>query len=125
MNMTLWQKIKIGFAALTGGVAGLVKAALDWFNAEVLAKVKDKETAAKYLADIRDFRTFLCGVFARHTEWMTDAKRRCADRILAAIDALCAALADFSIAPEELDEIIDRVKEAVDAWRKARKEAGK
>ena len=82
--MNIIDKLKIGFCALFGGVAGLIKALLDWFNDRVLSRIKDKETAAKCLADIRDFRVFLGAVFARHTEWMSEARRVAADKILAA-----------------------------------------
>ena len=118
--MNIIDKLKIGFCALFGGVTGLIKALLDWFNDRVLSRIEDKETAAKCLADIRDFRVLLGAVFARHTEWMSEARRVAADKILAAIDTLCAALEDFKLNPEELDAIIDAVKEAIDAWKKAK-----
>lgn len=120
MNMTLIDKIKIGFAAMFGGISGLVKAALDWLNTKVLSRITDKEMATKYLLDIRDFRVFLCAAFGRHTEWMSEAKRAAADKTLAAIDALCAALEDWNITPEELDAIVDGVKAAIDAFKEAR-----
>lgn len=121
MNINLWDKIKIGFAAMFGGVAGLVKALLNWFNNKVLSRIKDKETATKYVQDIRDVRFYLCAIFARHTEWMSDERRKAADMTLAAIDALCAALEDWQVTPEELDKLVDAVKAAVDAWKVAKK----
>lgn len=120
MNLTFFQKIKLGFVALFGGVESIVKFLCDWFNERVLAKIKDKEEAANYAKDIQSFGDFLKGVMNRHNKWMSEAKRNAYEAIISTIDELAKALEDNKLEPEEIDTIIDRVKEAIDTWKKVK-----
>lgn len=119
MNINLWDKIKIGFAAMFGGVAGLIKALLDWFNAKVLAKL-DKETTALVCKDVLAFSFFLSTILENHKARFTETQIAALTATIDAVNALAKAMEDVNITPEELDEIIDRVKDAIDAWKKAK-----
>lgn len=119
-NVSFWQKVKIGFAALTGGVPGLVKALLDWFNSNVLSRISDPAEAALYCKDVKDLAFFLRSVLTRHSGWMSESSRNAFVAVIDAIDCLAAALEDCKFTPEELDGLVDAVKAAIDAWKKAR-----
>lgn len=120
MNITLIDKIKIGFAAMFGGVAGLIKALLDWFNAKVLAKL-DKETTALVCKDVGTVANCLLTILDNHKAQMSETQIAALTMTVVAVNELATALEDAKIAPEELDKIIDRVKVAIDAWKKVAK----
>lgn len=120
MNITLIDKIKIGFAAMFGGVAGLVKALLNWFNAKVLAKL-DKDTTALVCKDVLAVADCLVAIAENHKGKLTCEQYNALTRTIIAVKELAKALEDANITPDELDVIIDRVKAAIDAWKKVAK----
>ena len=114
------SKLKAGLALLTGGVAGLIKYAIAWFNEKVLAKIRNKETAAKYLRDIQAFNVFLGVVIENHGDDLTPGKKVALEDTLAATNELAKALEDFKVDETELDAIVDKITAAIDAWKKAK-----
>lgn len=119
MNINLWDKIKIGFAAMFGGVAGLVKALLDWFNDRVLSHL-NPETAKLVCNDVMALSIFLKTILDNHSAQMSAAKKIALSATIDAIDCLAKTLADCRLNPEELDAIIDATKAAIDAWKAAK-----
>lgn len=101
---------------LMGGVEGIVEMLLEWFNEKVLQRIKDKDEFAAYAADVEAFATFLDGVFERHTKWMSEARKDALVATINAVRELAAALKDANVTKDELDAIVDKVKEAVDKW---------
>ncbi len=114
------SKIKLVLKACTGGVAGVVEYLLELFNEQVLARIKDKEEFAAYAEDVAAFASFLDGVFGRHEKWMSEEKRAAFTATINAIRELAEALKDANVTPEELDAVVDKVEEAVEAWKKAK-----
>lgn len=119
MNINLWDKIKIGFAAMFGGVAGLVKELLDQLNDKVLSHL-NPETAKLVCNDVIAVNTCLKTILENHSAQMSAAKKAALVATVNAIDELAKALADCRIEPEELDAIIDSVKAAINAWKAAK-----
>ena len=118
MNMSFWDKVKMGFAALFGGTS-LVKAILDWFNVKVLSRISDPDEAKCYSEDVADFCTFVKQVLNRHKTWMSDATRSAWASVIGSIDTLAKALENCNIDEEELDAIVESVKAAIAAWKVA------
>lgn len=100
---------------LAGGVPGVVEFSLSWFNDDVLSKVNGAE-AAVYCKDVREFGQFLNGVFDRHSEWMSEGRRALAKSLTDAVSALAGALEDSKVDAEELDVIVQKVKDCYAAW---------
>ena len=115
MKFSLW---KAGFALLTGRIVGLLKYFLDVFNTQVLAKLPNKETAGKYMKDAQAFYALLRAIMENHAEDLSDKRRESLKAILAAIEGLTKALEDFQIEADELDMIFEKVKDAIDKFKK-------
>jgi hypothetical protein len=113
------SKLKSIFVLLTGGLTGLIKYVLDLFNTQILARIPDKETGLKYIKDVQAFSVFLRTVVEIHSDDLSDSRKAALNSILAAVDELAKALEDFEINQDELDAIIEKVKDAIDAWKKA------
>ena len=118
MNMSFWDKVKIGFAALFGGTS-LVRTVLDWFNEKVLSRISDPDEAKCYSEDVSDFCAFVKQVLNRHKTWMSDATRSAWASVIGSIDTLSKALENCNIDEEELDAIVESVKAAIAAWKVA------
>jgi len=109
-----------GIVEMLGGVESLVEWALNWFNENVLAKIKDAEEFAAYAADVEAFATFLDGVFQRHQKWMGDARRAALTATIDAVRELATSLKDCKVEKAELDAIVDKVVAAIKAWKDAK-----
>ena len=114
------SKLKAAYALLTGGMAGIIKYFLDVFNDQVLGRISNKESAAKYLHDVQAASIFLRAIMENHDEDLSEERKEAFAAILVAIDELAEALEDFELEQKELDEIIEAVKKAIDAWKKAK-----
>ena len=115
------SKLKAGFALLTGGLSGIIKYVLNVFNEQVLGKIPNKEVGAKYLRDAQAVYTFLKAVIENHSADISESRKECLQAILSAIEELTKALEDFEVNETELDDIIKKVAEAIDAFKKAKK----
>lgn len=114
------SRLKGIFVLLTGGLAGLIKYVLDLFNAQILGRITNKETGLKYIKDVRAFSTFLRVIIENHSDDFSEGRKAILNSILAAVDELAKALEDFEINQDELDAIIEKVKDAIDVWKKAK-----
>ena len=115
------SRIKALFSLLTGGIAGIIKYVLNVFNVQVLGRITNKETGLKYVRDIQAAYVFLRTVMGNHSDDLSDARKACLSSILTALEELTKALEDFNVNENELDGIIEKVTDAIDAWKKARK----
>ena len=115
----IFSKLKAAYALLTGGMAGIIKYSLDVFNNQVLGRISNKESAAKYLHDVQAASTFLRAIMENHDEDLSEERKEAFAAILVAIDEFAEALEDFELEQEELDDIIEAVKVAIDAWKTA------
>jgi len=109
-----------GIVEMLGGVSSLIEWAIEWFNEHVLQKIKDKEEFAAYAEDVEQFGFFLDGVFTRHQKWMSEEKRDALVATINAVRELAVALKDAEVSKEEVDAIVDKIVEAVEAWKKAK-----
>lgn len=116
---SIWQKLKLGITFLFGDVTTILTWAVDWFNASVLQKIKDPEEASLYCQDVKDFAFFLRSVLARHSGWMTEAKRKAFLAVIDSVDCLAAALEDMNISKEELASLVGCVRKTIRAWKEA------
>lgn len=116
MNINILDKIKIGFAAMFGGVAGLVNALLDWFNDKVLAKL-DKTQSELICKDVLAVLFCLQTILESRKATMRPAFVESFKAVIDAVNELAKALADCQIDSEELDAIVNRVKAAIDIFR--------
>lgn len=108
------SKAKIIIKYLTGGLASVVEYILDLLN-ELIAKLPAVEVA-KYAQLAKDAANFVQNL----TVLITDEKKKRAAAITAqAFADLAAALIDAHITEDELNAVVDRVKEAIDAWKEA------
>ena len=114
------NKIKAMYSLLTGGVTGLIKYSLTAFNTKVLGKIKDKESAAKYLKDAKATYAFVGALIVNHADDLTPAKKAAADATLAAMQEFTNALEDFEVNKKEFDRITDKIKACIDAWKAAK-----
>lgn len=114
-------KIKAALALLTGGLSGLIKYVLKVFNEQVLGKIPDKETGAKYLRDAQATYSFLRAIMENHSSDLSEDRKEKLNAILSAIEELTKALEDFEVNETELDGIIKKVSDAIDAFKKAKK----
>lgn len=119
LKISVWQKIKLGYAFMFGDMADVAGWSLGWFNDNVLQKIRNKEEASLYCKDVQDFAFFLRSVLARHTSWMTEAKRKAFLAVVDAVDCLAAALEDLKVTREELTALVGHVRAAVKAWKEA------
>ena len=115
------SKIKAALALITGGLAGIIKYVLLVFNEQVLGRIPNKETAAKYLKDARATSAFLHAIMENHSEDLSEDRKGKLNAILAAIEELTKALEDFEVNEVELDEIFKKVSDAIDEFKKAKK----
>ena len=115
------SKIKAVWSLLTGGMAGIIKCVLNGFNEQILGRIQNKETALKYLRDIQAVCSLLRAIMENHSADMSAEQKACMESILAALEELTKALEDFEVNETELDEIIKKVTDAIDAWKKAKK----
>lgn len=114
------SRLKGIFVLLTGGLAGLIKYVLDLFNTQVLDRIPNKETGIKYIKDVQAFSAFLRVIIENHSDDFSEGRKSALNSILAAVDELAKALEDFEINQEERDAIIEKVKEAIDVWKKTK-----
>lgn len=105
---------------LMGGIDGIVEFALEWFNANVLAKITDKAEFAAYAEDVAAFGFFLDGCLNRHGAWMSDARRAALVSTINAVNELAASLKDAKLEKAEVDAIIDKVVAAIKAWKESK-----
>lgn len=112
------NKFKALMALLTGGIPGLIKYALNVFNEQVLAKIRDLKAAEPYLKDAQSLCTFLGAILENHSADLSESRKDCIVSIMAALEELIKALQDFTVEEEELDQIIQKVNVAIDAWKK-------
>ena len=115
------SKIKAALSLLTGGMTGIIKYVLNVFNEQVLGRIPNKEAGLKYIKDAQAVYAFLRSVIDNHSDDMSSERKECMETILDAIDELTEALEDFEVDANELDEIIKKVTDAIDAWKKAKK----
>lgn len=115
------SKIKAALALITGGLAGIIKYVLNVFNEQVLGRIPNKETGAKYLRDAQATYAFLRAIMENHSEDLSEDRKGKLNAILAAIEELTKALEDFEVNEGELDEIFKKVSDAIDAFKKAKK----
>ena len=116
-----FSKIKAALVVLFGGVSGLIKYILNVFNEQVLAKIPNKETGAKYLRDAQAVYAFLRAIIDNHSADLSDERKKCLESILAAIEELTKALEDFKVEETEFSSIVEKVEDAIDAFKKAKK----
>lgn len=114
------SKIKAWIALLTGGMAGIVKYVLEAFNKQVLGRITNKETAAKYIKDAQALSAFLGAILENHSADLSENRKAALKSILEAVDKLAVSLEDLQVSQAELDAIIEKVKAAIDAWKKAK-----
>lgn len=114
-----WSKIKAIYALVTGGVAGFLKFELDVFNNKVLAKITSKEAGLKYMHDVQAVYVLIRTILTNHADDISEKAKAAGDAILATLEELTKALEDYRISEDELDAIIDKVKAAIDVWKKA------
>lgn len=109
-----------GVIEMLGGPGEIIHFALDWFNGSVLSKIKDKEEFAAYAEDVAQFGVFLDGVFARHSKWMSEAKRVALVETIGVVKELASALKDCKVENSEIDSIIAKVASSMEAWKGAK-----
>lgn len=114
------SKIKGAFALLTGGLAGIIKYFLTVFNTQVLARIPNKEAGVKYIKDIQAVYALIKTIMENHSADISDKRKECLGKILAALEELNKAIEDFTVSEDELEVIIEKVKEAIDAWKKSK-----
>ena len=114
------SKIKALYALLTDGVTGIFKYLLKAINTQVLGKIKDKETAAKYLKDAQATYVLVRTVLDNHADDISDEKKKRGEAILAAIEELTKALEDFKFEETELEGIVVKINEAINAFKKTK-----
>ena len=109
------SKLKVAVKYLTGGVESVVGYLLDLFN-EMVAKLRGEDVAkyAQLAKDISVFVNNLCVLIAN------EAKRNAARATAQCFADLATSLLDSKLTKEELDGVIDAVKAACEAWRKAK-----
>jgi len=117
MNLSTLTSI---YVLITGGLAGLIKYLLEAFNKQVLGKITDKKTGLKYLKDVQAVYALVRTIMENHAADFSEKRKAAGDAILAAIEELTKALEDFEVNETEFDSIITKVKEAIDAWKKAK-----
>ena len=115
------SKIKAAFTVLFGGISGLIKYVLNVFNEQVLAKIPNKETGAKYLRDAQAIYAFLRAIMDNHSADISDERKKCLEAVLAAIEEFTKALEDFKVEETEFGAIVEKVEDAIDAFKKAKK----
>ena len=114
------SKIKGTIALITGGVSGFLKFLLKTFNEQILGKITDKETGLKYLRDAQAVYALVRAILTNHDKDLSDEKKKRGNAILAAIEELTKALEDFEVNEDELESIVKKVNEAIDAFKKAK-----
>lgn len=114
------SKIKAALALLTGGLTGVIKYVLKKFNEQVLGKIPNKEVGLKYLRDAQATYAFLNAVIENHSADISEARLGKLKSILAAIEELTRSLEDFEVNETELEGIIKKVYDAIDAFKKAK-----
>ena len=114
------SKIKALYALLTDGITGIIKYVLKAINTQVLGKIKDKETASKYLKDAQATYALVRTILDNHADDITAEKKKRGEAILAAIEEFTKALEDFKVEETELDEIIAKINTAIDAFKKTK-----
>ena len=114
------SKFKAIFALLTGGISGILAYFTNVINTQWLSQIKDKETAIKYLNDARALSVLIRTILANHGDSLSEGKRQAVEAVLAAIDELIKALEDFKVEATETASIIEKIKEAIEAFKKAK-----
>ena len=115
-----FSKVKACLALLTGGLAGLAKYGAVAFNVSVLGNINDKETALVYLKDVQALIAFVKAVLDNHKDRISDKKKEASVKVLDALETLADALADFEIAEDELEVIIEAIEDAITALKRAK-----
>lgn len=113
------SKLMLVIKACQNGVTGVLGYLLEVFNEQVLARIEDKDEFAAYAGDVAAVASFLDGVFGRHEKWMGEAKRPAFSATINAIRELADALKDATVTEDELDAVVGKVKDAVEAWKRA------
>lgn len=114
------SKFKAIFALLTGGVGGILKYLNTVINTQILGKIKDKETALKYLKDAQALYALVNTIFVNHGDTLSEGKKKAVEAVLAAINELIKVLEDFQIEENEIASIIEKVNAAINAFKKAK-----
>lgn len=115
-----FSKFRAMLALAFGGMSGVVKYTLDVFNSQVLGKLTDKEAGARYIKDAQAVNALLRAIMENHSTDLSEKRKESLSKILEAIEELIKALEDFKIEPDELDAIIEKVKDAIDAFKTAK-----
>lgn len=115
------SKLKAAFSLLTGGISGLIKYILKIFNVQILGKIPNKEVGLKYLRDVQATYAFLRTIIENHSGDLSEDRKEKLNVILIAIEELTKALEDFEVNETELDGIIKKVSDAIDAFKRAKK----
>lgn len=113
--------IKSAYALITGGIPGLIKYALVVFNEQVLSKIPNKEVGLKYMRDAQYVYNLIRDLLKNHYDDISESRRASLGAILLALEELTNALEDYNVTETELDSIIKKVSNAIDAWKKAKK----
>ena len=109
-----------GILEMIGGVGEIIHFSFDWFNCNVLSRIKDKDEFAAYAEDVEQFGIFLDGVVTRHEKWMSETKRSALIATIGSVKELASALKDCKVEKSEIDSIISKVVSSIEAWKEAK-----
>lgn len=118
MNIGLWNKLKLGWNAMTGDYAGMANVAFDVINSKLLSRL-NAETAKRVCVDVCTVTQCVKSIIANHESDMKPATRAKANSVVMCFDALGRALADCRFDPEEISAMVGAAKCAVAAFKEA------
>lgn len=114
-KLGLWNYLVIGCKGIFGGGwASIIEYVAKIFTEKVLARC-DSELLKKWSEVFEKFAEFLQFVV---DQFITDEKKKAAaDATIAAIKHLAVALKDGELTADEINDELDKVYAAVDAWK--------
>jgi len=117
-KLGLWNYLVIGCKGIFGGgVTSIVEYIAKIFTEQVLAKC-DKELLKKWAEVFEKLADFLQFVI---DQFITDEKKKAAaDATIVAIKNLAVALKDGELTADEINDELDKVYAAIDAWKAAK-----
>lgn len=116
-KLGFWNYIVIGCKGIFGGgITSIIEYVAKLFTEKVLAKC-DAESLKKWAEVFEQLAVFVQFVVARI---ITDEKKKsAADATIDAIKHLATVLKDGVLTSDEINEEIDKVMKAVEAWKAA------